>query len=485
VTLREQIKQIVRRQIAETQGGPSSKYQLGVVAAVNADGTVLISINGVNYTAGALYPLVQGQQCIAVFGDGGKISAVPTGQNTPPTEVIPPPFFSGAGGIRFLTNNYDTAKVPGSTFQKQILLEDSITKNVFVLSPVLPGSNLLPFLTNSHVSGLYPPASFSPNGKFLAVLSSNSSTAPTAVTVFVYNLGSKQFSGTSIAPTLFSIAPTLIAKGSNSIPANPESGNGAQVSDLVVDDTGTAYWMAVTFGSHDTTDVHYVYKLIPDPNNLTPTPILLLTTTPPPLSDLSAQFGPAKFWKASTLSVAGWHQPSVGNFSQAIFVLGTYSVLAQSPLVSSGKNYFYYVAETDTWRAAPFDLTGSLLEDGCWVQAKGAPDGPIVALSMPSVTNGSFRAFEAEGPIFNSSGDSAANKDDLNLFLLVDTTIPGSPVFRVARVAGSPVAGPISLSSTLVKVAPGSADVNALTFTNFAPAGSTDVPSYKFQRFKA
>ncbi|SRR6266576_610852 len=174
MTLRDQLKQVIKRELLSR--GIGSKYRISNVVTLNSDGTCLTFLDGVGITATPLYPVVSGQEVMLIFGDAGKVSAVPTRPNTPQVDVIHPPFFSG-GPIKF---RYAAFEFGGSS--NSVRIQDSNSNKVYRLilpDTALPGLIILLSLT------------LSPNGQYLAYTeSSNGGSGNTVNFAYrIYKLG--------------------------------------------------------------------------------------------------------------------------------------------------------------------------------------------------------------------------------------------------------------------------------------------------------
>lgn len=151
--IRQALKDIIRQQLSNQAGVSSSKYQQATVISLNDDGTAQISVQGVLYTAGQQYPLTVGQTCIAVFGDGGQVSAVPTAPAVEQVGVNPGPFYSGGSKIRFAT-----FENTGSGFTPTIRFQDAGSAKMYRFTPSDFG---LPIPQAADVL-----CEFSPNGNY-------------------------------------------------------------------------------------------------------------------------------------------------------------------------------------------------------------------------------------------------------------------------------------------------------------------------------
>lgn len=260
MTLRDQIKQMTRDELGVS--GSASQYLLGTIQTINADGSVVVlGSDGVSYTAGVLYPVVQGQQCILTFGDGGKIAAIPTSPAAPQTEVIHPPFLSGGGFIR-LACYEGNWRNPAAPFQgKSIMVEDTrVANKVFILDSGITD----PDFTGFFAEGAAFPR-FSPNGRFMSVTGVDAT--GTNSFMVVYDLGVGPIASTSVLGpnpevldqnvvlcTMKTTIFKLIVQG----PADVGAFSSVPL-DLIVTDDGTMYWLVI-YGFLDSTSIVVMYK---------------------------------------------------------------------------------------------------------------------------------------------------------------------------------------------------------------------------------
>lgn len=186
--LRSAIRNLVRQEYQKTTGGPSGN-RLGVVNTVNADGTAAIMVDGQLLTATTLYPCVPGQQVI-VMPAGGIYKAAPISPNAPAVEIIHPPFFSGRpGGLRVAAIFFASPTAPPANTNGGygIYLQQQGDSNIYFINfGVAPFNN--PALINL-------PASFSPNGRYLALGIPDPASSLQAGCI---DLGTQKFSSTSV-----------------------------------------------------------------------------------------------------------------------------------------------------------------------------------------------------------------------------------------------------------------------------------------------
>jgi hypothetical protein len=142
-SLRDKIKQAIKDQLTGIGWTNPSKYRLGVVTALNPDGTCLALLDGNAIQALPTYPVVQGQQVIVVLGDGGTYTVIPT---SPAPGIVPldkPPFFTSPSKFRIAAFEIDTT-VRSGVFPVYIRLQDSGSNKIYRLvlpTPASPPSN--------------------------------------------------------------------------------------------------------------------------------------------------------------------------------------------------------------------------------------------------------------------------------------------------------------------------------------------------------
>ena len=438
-TLKDRIQQIIRDQVQTQQGG--TRYQVGTVTTVNPDGTVNINVNGVSYVAGALYPLVQGQQCIAVFGDGGKISAVPTGAQPAATEVIHPPFFSGAAFMRFAIFNFSgTTPVPGPPVDtSQFLLEDSRSQNVFVANCGLGGLGFI--LTVGQ---------FSPNGRFLGIIGVDNFVANFLIRVL--DLGANPFSTASPrGSNVFNLSPTVIL--AFSVPLINGSILG-QNQDIWVDDSGTPFWTKTDFFP----DSSKTYSFYTYDSNI-PGPKVLGTFSEGPFST-HFLFG---IWDGPKGIVRG--STGFGTGVDFLYNMITNSYVLQEPVGGGGS--FSNVLRTEIYVSTSFVAPDSSLN--LWLKKTTGSSPPIL-------TNAAIPGGTLAGNIYTPS-PALAITTVRSVTLVQVSDLSFSPIgFRVLLLKGAP--GSLVAGTEYVKISPKAVDEKLLAMSPYVTSSQINQFSY-------
>jgi len=236
-------KRVIRDQLAQIQG-TSPTNLVGTVATVNADGSVMVSASdGTQYKATPMFPLVPGQQCILVFAGQGVASAIPTSTNPAAVQVIHPPFFTGAAGMRFASTNFGS--LPGGVpyTANDCLVEDNLSAKVF--------------LVHTGISSAWAviAAAFSPAGRYLAFMARTAfgGVNVSNVVITLIDLGSAPFDGPVLsAPDnlyLLERAVVLYTVTQNFAPLQTGLSSSNGYGSIQVTDTGVLYWLPSLYSS--------------------------------------------------------------------------------------------------------------------------------------------------------------------------------------------------------------------------------------------
>ena len=239
-SFKDKLKDLIKQQITSSTGTTnSSKYRLGTVSllndnnlaleevASNKNGTCMVSVDGISINAFPLYPVVVGQEVVLIFGDAGKISAVPTRPSTPQIDIIPPPFFSG-GKLRFVIDETQNIAPLTSVILR---FQDQGSRSLFRF--------IIPDITGNNLANV---VKFSKNARLFAVLSEDFGSPNSDTWLKSFSLGQSLTSSGDIDKEnkIFSINPAALQAIKPVI--NFLSGN-EQIVDCDIDNDGTLYYL--------------------------------------------------------------------------------------------------------------------------------------------------------------------------------------------------------------------------------------------------
>jgi len=228
MSFRDEIKRVVREQFLSSAA--PSQYRISTANLINPDGTVNVLVDGKSYIATPLYPIVQGQEVVVIFGDRGAVSAVPTRPNTPDVEIIHPPFFSG-GFIRFAT---------GLNLQQA----GDNTTYVIDVSDLLPGGSWFGDNGTAYPVFTGPKGAFSPDGtQYVIVVSGPSG----EIRIRQYKLGLRLIKTTpiNIPNNIWNVRATLVNDVSRVSGFSGPSSLGTKIAIIGVwlDSSDNLYWL--------------------------------------------------------------------------------------------------------------------------------------------------------------------------------------------------------------------------------------------------
>jgi hypothetical protein len=240
MSFRDQIKQIIRKELIDNGLLPSSSYRLSVVTSLNADGTCSALLDGSAIIATPLYPVTQGQEVMLLIGDRGKISAVPTSVNAPKIDIEHPPFFSGqAALLRFVMD--ETGGVTGTNDPPTFRFQDEKSSNLyrFIVSDVKNPDTFDGVSAQGY--------SISPKGRIFAFTANYSgpSTPNGYYTVRAYSIGSKLTSAGPIdlPNLLFTLSPPKLLSSYSTF-GNLQPGQNNRIPiDTAITDAGVLYFL--------------------------------------------------------------------------------------------------------------------------------------------------------------------------------------------------------------------------------------------------